>query len=156
MCHTSFYCAEKWMVKLMDFNKGIIMKKENKFGCALDCMDGRTKNAVTKKYGVNWVDLITEPGINKILAENVDANVIQRIKDKIHISIHYHGSEIIAIIGHAECAGNPTNKEKQIEHLKTAKKIVESFGFYIDIVLLWIENDWKTVEEIDYALVKAI
>lgn len=121
-------------------------------------MDGRTTEAVTnhirENYGVKWVDFITEPGINKILAEDLDAGMIRRIRDKIHISVHRHEAEILAIAGHAKCAGNPADKERQIRQLKIAKKTVEAFGFDIDIILLWVESDWKTVEQIDHDLIQ--
>ena len=127
---------------------------ENEFGCVLDCMDGRTKEAVIKymkgKYGVRWVDFITEPGINRILADNVAQDVVERIKEKIHISVHKHDAVILAIIAHPDCAGNPVDKETQVRQLNAAKKNVDSFGFDVDIVLLWVEDDWETVEKIDY------
>ena len=136
--------------------QGVVMI--NAFACHLGCMDGRIQDAaflhVRTNYDVEWVDIITEPGINKILAENIDAAVIQRIKEEIQISIRHHGSNVVFISGHAECAGNPAGKKEQMEHLRNAKKIVESFGFGADIVLLWIENDWITVEEIDQALIE--
>ena len=136
--------------------QGNIMK--DKFGSSLGCIDGRTQDAITsyirETYGVNWVDQITAPGINRILAENTDATEIQRIKRYLGISVHEHGSEIVVISGHPDCAGNPTTKEGQIEHLIEAFKTVEHFGFDVDIVLIWINDDWKTVEEIDYQLAK--
>jgi hypothetical protein len=126
------------------------------FACHLACQDGRVTDAVSHharvKHGIDWVDNITEPGINKILAENIDTSVIKSIKRKIPISIHHHGSNVIFISGHPKCAGNPAGKEEQIKHLRDAKKTVESFGFGVNIVLLWIENDWATVKEIDPAL----
>lgn len=71
--------------KRRTFEKGAIVK--DKFGCALDCMDGRTTDAVTEyireRYGVDWVDSITEPGINGILARNTDTSVIEKIKEKV-------------------------------------------------------------------------
>lgn len=131
---------------------------KDKFACALDCMDGRTTDAVSnylrKNYGVRWVDGVgIEPGINKILAENSDIAVIERIKFKMGISVHKHGAIIAAIVAHPECAGNPATEAEQIEQLKDAKAVVESFGFDIDIVLLWVEADWTTVRKIDHNLV---
>ncbi len=40
------------------------------------------------------------------------------------------------------------NKDVQIEHLKKAQKTVESFGFPVEIVLLWVDSDWTTIEKI--------
>ncbi len=121
------------------------------FACAINCMDGRVqdavKNYIKDNYKVDYVDMVTEPGPNKILADNLDVPVIENIKKRVEISVKHHGSKAIAIIGHFGCAGNPTEKEEQVKHLKEAKKTVESFGFGTKIVLLWVQGDFKTVEK---------
>lgn len=115
-------------------------------------MDGRVQDAVKeymqKNYSVDYVDMVTEPGPNKILADNLDKSVIENIKKRVEVSVHHHGSKIIGIIGHFGCAGNPTEKEEQTQHLKKAEEIVKSFGFDAEIVLLWVDGDWKTIEKI--------
>lgn len=115
-------------------------------------MDGRVqdavKNYIQKNYNVDFVDMITEPGPNKILAENTDASVVSDIKKCVDISVNHHGSKVIAIVGHFGCAGNPAEKQQQIEHLKKAEQVVIAFGFDTKIILLWVEGDWKTVERI--------
>jgi len=128
------------------------------FVTAINCMDGRVQDAVKnymqKKYGVDFVDAITEPGPNKILADaksNPSASsgqVIENIKKRVAISVEKHGSKVIAIVGHHDCAGNPVAKEEQIKHLKEAKKVVEGFGFPVEVILLFVEGDWATIEEI--------
>ena len=128
------------------------MTTDKKFACAINCMDGRVQDAVKDyikdNYGVDYVDMVTEPGPNKILADNLDKNVIGNIKKRVEVSTHHHGSKVIAIIGHFSCAGNPTEKTEQIEHLIKAKKTVDSFGLDAEIVLLWVDGDWTTVEKI--------
>lgn len=117
-------------------------------------MDGRVQDVVKgyikENYGVDWVDMITEPGPNKILCEcrDCDKAIIEDIKKRVDISVSHHGSNVIAIVGHAGCAGNPAGKDEQIEQLKKCKKLVESFGFSAEIILLWVEDDWKTVKRI--------
>jgi len=128
------------------------MENTKKFACAMNCMDGRVQDAVKdymkKNYSVDYVDMVTEPGPNKILADNTEKLIIENIKKRVEISVHHHGSKVVAIVGHFGCAGNPTKKEEQIIHLQEAKKIVESFGFSVEVVLLWVDGDWKTVESI--------
>ncbi len=125
-----------------------------KFACAINCMDGRVQDAVKKymqdNYSVDYVDMVTEPGPNKILADasTGSGQIIENIKKRVEISVHHHGSKVVAIIGHFGCAGNPTEKEEQIKHLQEAKKTVEGFGFSVEIVLLWVDGDWQTVEKI--------
>ena len=57
---------------------------EKTFATAINCMDGRVQLPVTaflkKKYGVDYVDVITEPGPNGILAANKDQSIIYSIK----------------------------------------------------------------------------
>ena len=130
--------------------------KKNKlltgFACAINCMDGRVQDAVKnymqQNYNVEYVDMVTEPGPNKILADNSDLPVIENIKKRVEVSVHHHGSKVIAIVGHFGCAGNPTEKEEQIAHLKQAEQTVKDFGFDAEVVLLWVDGDWKTVERV--------
>lgn len=130
------------------------MTTNKKFACAINCMDGRVQDAVKKymqeNYEVDYVDMITEPGPNKILCDNLgcDLAVIEDIKKRMEISVHHHGSKVVAIAGHDGCAGNPASKEEQILHLKKAKEAVEKFGFGVEVVLLYVKDDWKTVERV--------
>ncbi len=128
------------------------MTSDKKFACAINCMDGRVQDAVKnymqKNCGVDYVDMVTEPGPNKILADNADKAIIENIKKRVEISVRHHDSNVCAIVGHFGCAGNPVEKEEQIEHLKKAEEVVKSFGFPVKIVLLWVDGDWTTVEKI--------
>lgn len=135
-------------------------RKENgvkSFYCRLGCMDGRTVRAsmsyMEKHHEVYYPDQVDEPGIVKILADNNDPSKLAWIKEKIAVSAHHHGSKIAVIEAHPKCAGNPapdpaTDKERQILQLRKAKKTVESMGFNLKIVLLWINSDWETAEEV--------
>ena len=122
------------------------------FGSAVNCIDGRVQDPVAtylrRTYGIKFVDMITEPGINLILADNTDPAVVENIKKRLGISVHHHGSKVVAIVGHPDCGGNPASKEEQILHLRQAQKTVASFGFPVEIILLWVEEDWETVEVI--------
>ena len=115
-------------------------------------MDGRTQDAVKnymiEHYHTEYVDMVTEPGPNKILADNINIHIVENIKKRVEISVHHHGAKYVAIVGHFGCACNPAEKEGQVTHLKEAKKTIESFGFDIQMILLWIGSDFKTVEKI--------
>jgi carbonic anhydrase len=128
------------------------MTTDKKFACAINCMDGRVQDAVKnymkENYSVDYVDMVTEPGPNKILADNLDRAVIENIKKRVEVSTHHHGSKVIAVVGHFGCAGNPTEKEEQIGHLKKAEQTLKSLGFKEEIVLLWVDGDWETVEKV--------
>jgi len=146
-------------------------QRHGSFCCAVNCMDGRVQDVVKdymRKYcDVDYVDMITEAGPNKVLADNpksglakeiiidikeriltdnADKSIIENIKKRVEISARHHGSKVVAVVGHFGCAGNPASKNEQIQHLKKAKETVESFGFDIRIILLWVEKDFKTIE----------
>jgi len=120
--------------------------KKGKFATALNCMDGRVQVPVIeflkKKFKVDYVDMITEPGIDKILAEGAK-ELISWIKEKIKISVKKHNSKIIAIVGHADCAGNPVEKEKHIEQIKKGMKIIKLMKLNVKIIGLWVNENWQ-------------
>jgi len=126
------------------------MENQKKFACAINCMDGRVqdavKNYIKENYKVDWIDQVTEPGPIKILAENTNSVIIENIKKRVDVSVNHHGSKVVAIVGHYDCAGNPVGKEEQIKQLHESQKIVEGFGFDAEVIKLWVEGDWQTVE----------
>ena len=128
------------------------MENSKKFACAINCMDGRVQDAVKnymkEKYSVDYVDQVTEPGPIKILSENTNLAIIENIKKRVDVSVNHHGSKAIAIVGHFDCAGNPVGKEEQIIQLRKSKEVVEDFGFQTEIILIWVDGDWQTVEQV--------
>ena len=123
---------------------------EGKFATAINCMDGRVQVPVTeflkKKYGVDYVDMITEPGPNGILAANQDKVAIESIKRRIAISVGRHGSKHIAVAGHHDCAGNPVDQETHLAHIRSAIKTVKSWGGQAEVIGLWVDDKWKVSE----------
>ena len=117
-----------------------------KFATAINCIDGRVQIPVIdyfkKNYKINYVDIITIPGANKILAENKDST-IEAIKNYLTISVNVHKSKIAAIVGHYDCAGNTANKETQLNDIIAAMKNVASWGLNVDIIGLWVDKNWK-------------
>jgi hypothetical protein len=120
--------------------------KKYKFATALNCMDGRVQIPIIeflkKKFKVDYIDMITEPGIDKILAEG-NKELISWIKVKIKISVKKHNSKVIAIVGHADCAGNPVEKEKHIEQIKKGMKIIKLMKLNVKIIGLWVNENWQ-------------
>ena len=74
---------------------------EGKFATSVSCMDGRIQIPLTKwikeNYSVDYVDTITEPGVDKTITEN---SVFESIKTKVSISINAHKSELVVLSGH--------------------------------------------------------
>ncbi|MFO8049334.1 MAG: carbonic anhydrase [Desulfosudaceae bacterium] len=123
-----------------------------RFAAAINCMDGRIQLPVIKylqeNYGVKYVDIITEPGPIKYLEKETSDAVVETIKERLQISVEKHGSKIVAISGHHDCAGNPVDKEKQIKQIHGSVKTVESWGYNVKIIKLWINEKWE-IEDLD-------
>lgn len=120
------------------------------FAAAINCMDGRTQAPVSKwvkeKFHVDLVDMITEPGPDKILSQG-PADKIESIKSRLLISVNKHDSRAAVIAGHHDCAGNPVSKEEHIEHLKKSVETVKSWNLGIEVVGVWVNDRWD-VEEV--------
>jgi len=126
------------------------------YATAILCMDGAYTGGVRKnmkrRYGVEYVDIIPQPGIVKILAESINLPRLELIKEMINISVGGHGSRAIAIAAHHNCLGNPIPKEKQLKQLprKTVEKMIKDLGFDqlgIKTTLLWL-NECHLPEEV--------
>jgi len=122
------------------------------FGTAINCMDGRTQLPVTEwmksKYGLDYVDMITEPGPEKLLSESSPGHV-QSIKSRVEISVNAHGSKILVVVAHHDCAGNPVSKDVHIRQVSDSLKLIKSWGLPLNhIIGIWVNDRW-TVEPID-------
>ena len=122
------------------------MAKE--FATAINCMDGRVQKPVVeymeKSFNVDYVDMITEPGPNKILSEGKDVDIIGSLREKVKISVEKHGSETIIIAAHYDCAGNPADEDMQKKHLRKAVGVIASWGFPVKrIIALWLNENFE-------------
>ncbi len=118
--------------------------RADQFATAINCIDGRIQEPVIKyiqtTYGIDFVDLITEPGPNKILSENCENEIIESIRRKVEISIDRHNSELIALVGHYDCAGNQVDQDTQERQIRMAFKVIESWNFKAKIIGLWVNK----------------
>ena len=116
------------------------------FCTSIHCMDGRIQEPIIKYlkeiHNAACVDTITEPGPCKILAENKDKVSVGSIIKRCEISIEKHGSKLIAISGHHDCAGNPCNEEIQKEQIKNSIAFLKKRYPEMKIIGLWIDKEW--------------
>ncbi len=130
---------------------GEFMMSHGKFATAINCMDGRTLLPVIeylkKRLGVDFVDMITEPGPIKALSENADGGVLDSIKKRIWVSLEKHHSRHIAVVGHHDCAGNPVGEAEQRRQIESSVAVLRSWKLNVEILGLWISENWQ-VEEI--------
>ncbi|NQU95909.1 MAG: hypothetical protein HQ549_06780 [Candidatus Omnitrophica bacterium] len=118
-----------------------------KFATAINCIDGRTQKPVIdfvrRKFSVDYVDMITEPGPDKILSENKKSGIVKSIKDRVTISIEKHESKVIVIVGHHDCAGNPVNEKTHQTQIKKAIQNVDNWNSGVPVFGIWLNKGWK-------------
>ena len=123
-----------------------------KFGTAINCIDGRTQEPVIdfmkQEYGIDGVDMITFPGVDGVISSLGNFNTIALIRNAVSISVERHGSRIIAVVGHFDCAGNPGNREHHYAHIRKAVQQVSSWKFDAEIVGLYVNDKWQ-IEEVN-------
>ena len=117
---------------------------KGKFATSVSCMDGRIQipltNWIKENFSVDYVDTITEPGIDKLVADNTD---LESIKIKVGISINKHESELIVVSGHYDCAGNPVSNEEHITQIKKGIEVISSWNLAVKVVGVWVDDTWK-------------
>jgi hypothetical protein len=128
------------------------MAENNKFVTAINCMDGRVQQPVIdfmkSRYNADYVDMITEAGPNKILADCSDNSLVESIKFRVAISTDKHNSGVIAVVGHYDCGGNPAPESTQIQQIKKAVTNLRQWYENIEIIGIWVDATWtaKPVE----------
>ena len=119
------------------------------FATSLCCIDGRIQigshDFLRKNYGVHYIDTITEPGVNKILAEMEDVFTINSLYQKLLASIAFHQSNLIAVVGHYDCIANPVNKELHIQQVLKSIEILKKMQLpgNPEIIGLWVNENWE-------------
>ena len=63
------------------------------------------------------------------------------MKDRVGISVDGHGSRVVALVGHDDCAGNPVDKATQLEQMDIALELVKSWGFDAKIIGVYINDN---------------
>ncbi len=120
------------------------------FATAINCMDGRVQTPVIewlkRRYGADYVDMITEPGPERLLVNSKDRTGIESIRRRLEISVNRHNSNLVAVVGHHDCAGNPAGKETQLEQILNAIKTVESWNFKVRVIGLRVNESWEVQE----------
>jgi len=117
---------------------------DGKFATSISCMDGRIQFPLGKwikeNYSVDYVDTITEPGVEKVVSSN---SGLESIKTKVGISINAHKSNLIVLSAHFDCAGNPVSDEEHILQVKKGVEIIESWNLGVKVVGVWVDSSWN-------------
>ena len=117
---------------------------EGKFATSISCMDGRIQiplaNWIKENHSVDYVDAITEPGVDKKVAGDSD---LDSIKSKVAISINAHKSGLIVVSGHFDCAGNPVSNEEHSAQIKKSVEVISSWNLGVNVIGVWVDENWK-------------
>ncbi len=120
------------------------------FAAAINCIDGRTQRAVIAwmehNVGVQYVDLITEPGPEKLLTQGTPAQ-IEDVKRKVAVSVNAHHSQVVALAAHHDCAGNPVTAAEHQAQVRQGAQVIAGWGLGVRVLGLWVNDAWQ-VEQI--------
>ena len=120
-----------------------------RFGTAINCIDGRTQEVVIdymkRKYNIDGVDMVTFPGVDGLFSNEQNSAEIALIRRSVSISIERHGSKIIALVGHYDCAGNPGDREHHNKHIRRAMQEVSSWNLNAQAIGLYV-NEKREIE----------
>jgi len=121
-----------------------------KFVTCLNCIDGRVQlpviNWIMNNYDVDYVDMITEAGMDGILSNKKHSNIDGLLK-KIDISLNKHHSSAIFIVGHHDCSGNQVNDKTHKSQIKVAVENIKMICSSAQVIGLWVSSKW-TVKKI--------
>ncbi|MDP6359719.1 MAG: hypothetical protein QF473_31655 [Planctomycetota bacterium] len=120
------------------------------FCTAINCLDGRTQLPVvsylTQRFGVEFVDIVSEAGPAGMLARNCKSQGSRSIFRRIDISIKAHKSRAIAVVAHHDCAGNPKPATEQIEELRKCVEVLRKRYSDLPVIALWVDADLIATE----------
>ena len=110
----------------------------------LNCMDGRVQLPVLTwikaNYPVDFVDVITEAGMDGVLAKQEDISEVLR---SIKVSVNLNKSTRLFVVGHYDCRGNPINENRHHEEIITAVDRLKPLWPAQKIIGLWVNAQWQ-------------
>jgi hypothetical protein len=120
------------------------------FATAVNCMDGRVQLPVIAwlkdRYSIDYVDMITEPGPERVLADGYAHASVGSIRQRIELSIGCHHSKLVAIVGHHDCAGNPADQNGKYYQIAAAIERIKSWSLNTPVIGLCIDENWEVHE----------
>lgn len=111
-------------------------------------MDGRVQLPVLEwikaHYPVDFVDVITEAGMDGHLAKNDD---LSRVLQSIKISTEVNNSTRLFVVGHYDCRGNPVDEARHRRDISGAVERLKPLCTVRAIAGLWVNDRWQ-VEQV--------
>lgn len=107
-------------------------------------MDGRVQLPVLQwikaNYPVDFVDVITEAGMDGVLANQGDISEILR---SIAISVNVNHSTTLFVVGHHDCRGNPVAEPEHRSEISQAVQRLKGHWPGQAIIGLWVNPSWE-------------
>ena len=110
----------------------------------LNCMDGRVQLPVLTwikaNYPVDFVDVITEAGMDGVLARQEDISEILR---SIKVSVHLNKSTRLFVVGHYDCRGNPVDEKLHRKEIIKSVARLKPLWPAQEVIGLWVNGQWQ-------------
>jgi carbonic anhydrase len=120
------------------------------FAAVICCMDGRVQLPVIeylkRRFGVDFIDNITDAGPVGILARETGSDSSKRMFRLVDISIQNHASTQLAIVAHNDCAGNPVEDDAQLHQLVHCHSILNQRYPGLEVIALWLDSTFEVHE----------
>lgn len=111
---------------------------------SLNCMDGRVQLPVITwikaNYPVDFVDVITEAGMDRVLAKQEDISEVLR---SIKVSVNLNKSTRLFVVGHHDCRGNPVDEKLHRQEITAAVGRLKPLWPAQEVVGLWVNDRWE-------------
>ena len=95
---------------------------------------------IKENYPVDFVDVITEAGMDNVLANQQDIGEVLR---SIKISVNINKSTRLFVVGHYDCRGNPVDENVHLQEISSAVKRLKEHWPAHEIVGLWVNSSWE-------------
>ncbi len=110
----------------------------------LNCMDGRVQLPVLQwikaNYPVDFVDVITEAGMDGVLAKQEDISEVLR---SIKVSVHVNKSTRLFVVGHYDCRGNPVEESLHRQEIIESVSRLKQHWPQQEVIGLWVNSSWQ-------------
>ena len=127
--------------------RGMAGAEGGRFATSLSCIDGRVQGPLSEwirdMSGAEYVDTVTEPGMDKALSGGGAA--AEALRKKAIISVRAHGSRMIVVSGHADCAGNPVTDDEHARQIAECVRVAESWKTGAEVLGVFVDAERKIV-----------
>lgn len=117
-----------------------------RFAVLLNCIDGRTQQPlldwVRRELDVTYVDVVTEPGVDAVLARGSDT-IVQALLDKVCVSRLAHGAVALIVAGHHDCAANPGDAAQHASDLTAAVEALREALPELPVRGVYVDDSWS-------------